>query len=80
MVQTNNGKDGKLAIFSSPEPPGSKGELIIYPCSGVRPSTAVRRRHRLSTTYKDLLLSNHLANQSQNSCEAATWVVERKFI
>ena len=23
-------------IFSSPEPSGSQGELIVYPCSGVR--------------------------------------------
>ena len=23
-------------VFSSPEPPGSQGELIVYPCSGVR--------------------------------------------
>ena len=30
-----------LCIFSSPEPSGSKGELIVYPCSVVRPS--VRR-------------------------------------
>ena len=30
-------------IFSSPEPSGSQGELIVYPCSGVRPS--VRRPH-----------------------------------
>ena len=28
-------------IFSSPEPSGSQGELIVYPCSVVRPS--VRR-------------------------------------
>ena len=29
-------------LFSSPEPSGSQGELIVYPCSGVRrrrPST-----------------------------------------
>ena len=25
-------------VFSSPEPSGSQGELIVYPCSGVRPS------------------------------------------
>ena len=31
-----------IAIFSSPEPSGSQGELIVYPCSGVRPSS-VRR-------------------------------------
>ena len=30
-----------ISIFSSPEPSGSQGELIVYPCSGVRPS--VRR-------------------------------------
>ena len=29
------------AFFSSPEPSGSQGELIVYPCSGVR-----RRRCR----------------------------------
>ena len=23
-------------VFSSPEPSGSQGELIVYPCSGVR--------------------------------------------
>ena len=28
-------------IFSSPEPLGSQGELIVYPCSGVRPSSVV---------------------------------------
>ena len=27
------------AIFSSPEPSGSQGELIVYPCSVVRPSS-----------------------------------------
>ena len=31
----------KTVIFSSPEPSGSQGELIVYPCSVVRPS--VRR-------------------------------------
>ena len=30
-----------MCIFSSPEPSGSQGELIVYPCSVVRPS--VRR-------------------------------------
>ena len=30
-----------LHVFSSPEPSGSQGELIVYPCSVVRPS--VRR-------------------------------------
>ena len=31
-----------VGIFSSPEPLGSQGELIVYPCSGVRPSSSVR--------------------------------------
>ena len=34
------------SIFSSPEPSGSQGELIVYPCSVVRPSSvrpSVRR-------------------------------------
>ena len=31
----------KVVLFSSPEPSGSQGELIVYPCSVVRPS--VRR-------------------------------------
>ena len=31
-----------LLFFSSPEPSGSQGELIVYPCSVVRPSS-VRR-------------------------------------
>ena len=30
-----------IGLFSSPEPSGSQGELIVYPCSVVRPS--VRR-------------------------------------
>ena len=30
-------------FFSSPEPSGSQGELIVYPCSVVRPSSVVRR-------------------------------------
>ena len=30
-------------LFSSPEPSGSQGELIVYPCSVVRPSSVVRR-------------------------------------
>ena len=25
-----------ISVFSSPEPLGSQGELIVYPCSGVR--------------------------------------------
>ena len=47
-------------IFSSPEPSGSQGELIVYPCSVVRPSVrpSVRRPSSVrpsSTIFKDLL-------------------------
>ena len=41
----------KLDIFSSPEPFGLQGELIVYPSSR-RPSSV----HRTSTIFKDLLL------------------------
>ena len=29
-------ENSEVGIFSSPEPLGSQGELIVYPCSGVR--------------------------------------------
>ena len=29
-------------IFSSPEPSGSQGELLVYPCTSVRPSYVFR--------------------------------------
>ena len=35
-----------LEFFSSPEPSGSQGELIVYPCSGVRCRRRRRRRRR----------------------------------
>ena len=51
----------QIFIFSSPEPSGSQGELIVYPCSGVR----CRCRRLSSTMFKHLLRRNRLANQSQ---------------
>ena len=39
-----------LTIVSSPEPLGSQGELIVYPCSGVRPSS-VRRTSTISNIF-----------------------------
>ena len=33
-------------FFSSPEPSGSQGELIVYPCSGVRCHCRCHRRRR----------------------------------
>ena len=37
-------------LISSPEPSGSQGELIVYPCSGVRPSS-VRRPSTISNIF-----------------------------
>ena len=57
--------------FSSPEPLGSQGELLLYPSSR-RPSVVRRRPSvRPSTFFKDLLLLNHLVNQSQILCGAS---------
>ena len=39
------------------------GELIVYLCSGVRPSCVLKVKH--------LLLRNHMANQSQILCGAS---------
>ena len=36
-----------IPIFSSPEPSGSQGELIVYPYSGVRCRRRRRRRRQL---------------------------------
>ena len=45
------------SLFSSPEPSGSQGELIVYPCSVVRPSVVRPSVVRPSSTiFKDLLL------------------------
>ena len=51
-----------MSIFiSSPEPAGSQSELIVYPFSGVRPSSV--------HNFKHLLLRNHLAKKKKNSVE-----------
>ena len=38
-------------IFSSPEPLGSQGELIVYPCSGIRLSSVIRRPSTISNIF-----------------------------
>ena len=38
-------------VISSPEPLGSQGELIVYPCSGVRPSASVVRPSTISNIF-----------------------------
>ena len=53
----------KNLLFSSPEPLGSQGELIVYPCSGVRPSYVVRRPSTISNVF---------------SSETA-WLIKAKF-
>ena len=45
--------DFKEILFSSPEPSGSQGELIVYPYSGVRVSSLLSSS---STMFKHLLL------------------------
>ena len=41
-----NTKHADCRIISSPEPSGSQGELIVYPCSGVRCRCRRRCRRR----------------------------------
>ena len=55
-------------IFSSPEPLGSQGELIVYPSSR---RLSVRRRPSAFTMLKDLLLQNRWVDQSQSLCGAS---------
>ena len=55
-----------ITFITSPEPSGSKGELIMS-IPFIRPSSSVR----LSTTFQEFLLQNCLAYQSQISCEAS---------
>ena len=38
-------------LCSSPEPLGSQGELIVYPCCGVRPSSSVVRTSTISNIF-----------------------------
>ena len=38
-------KASSVTLFSSPEPLGSQGELIVYPCSVVRRRRRCRRSH-----------------------------------
>ena len=52
-------------IFSSPEPLGSQGELIVYPWSGVRPSSVVRRPS--SSTISNIFFSK------------TAWPIKAKF-
>ena len=44
-------------VFSSPEPSGSQGVLIVYPCSGVH----CRRESWVVNNFKHLILRNRLA-------------------
>ena len=54
-----------LIVFSSPEPLGSQGELIVYPSSRCPSSDVV------VNNFKHLLLQNRWADQSQILCGAS---------
>ena len=61
-------------IFSSPEPSGSQGELIVYPWSGVRRPSVVRSHFQTSSPLKPL-------DQSKpNFMWSLLGMEERKFI
>ena len=67
----------KFELFSSPEPWGSQGELIVYPYSGVRCRRSRRCRRRRRRRRRQLCLNifsseTALANQSQILC-GASW-------
>ena len=47
-------RGGEHTFISSPEPLGSQGELIVYPCSGVRTSSSVRPQFQTSSPLKPL--------------------------
>ena len=57
-------------IFSSPEPLGSQGELIVYPSSR-RPSVRRPSASASFTMLKDHLLRNRWADQNQILCGAS---------
>ena len=52
------------SIVSSPEPSGSQGELIVYPCSVVRPS--VRRPSSVVHTFQRSSPLKPLGQSKQN--------------
>ena len=55
----------KVCLFSSPEPSGSQGELIVYPCSVVRPS--VRRPSVRRPPFSKIF------------CSETAWPIKAKF-
>ena len=75
-VSVNNTTNLKYIIFSSPEPLGSQGELKVYPCSGVRPSSSVGVRSQFQT-YSPL---KPLSQSKPNFMCGLLGKGERKFI
>ena len=68
LMVTGMSKVMRKLLFSSPEPLGSQGELIVYQSSrrpSVRPSSVV------VNNFKRLLLQNRWADQSQILCGAS---------
>ena len=60
---------GRYIVFSSPEPLGSQGELIVYP-SNRRPSV-FSPSVLVVNNFKQLFLRNSWADQSQILCGAS---------
>ena len=56
-----------IHFISSPEPSGSQGELIVYPCSGVRPSSV-----RPSVVRRTFTISNIFSSET-------AWPIKAKF-
>ena len=59
-------------IISSPKPSDSQGELIVYPCSGVRPLWSVRRGPPV------IVHQSTISNIFSSDSETA-WPIETKF-
>ena len=61
-------------VISSPEPLGSQGEFIVYPCSGIRPSQSVRPQFQTFSPPKPL------GQSKPNYYVEPPWEGEPKFI
>ena len=60
------------ALVSSPEPSGSQGELIVYPCSVVRPSSVRRPSVRRPSVVRRPPFSKIFSSET-------AWPIKAKF-
>ena len=72
MTFPKHGDLKEKCIFSSPEPLGSQGELIVYPCFGVRPSSVRRPSVRQSSVRRTSTISNIFSSET-------AWPIKSKF-